>query len=205
MQVEVQLILITRLYTVGCTAMRKIKMAITIRKLRLIVQQISDELKVRERAAFLRFTTVQLLAFVVATGQGRHLAPPPGSPGASGRRPEGGRWVGKGTPSRITPLGEPHLAPSPSLQRGLSLQVWGFLPEMGRQLLALWGELGTGRGALTVLPGLGGAPCRGTGVSSLPSPPALWPRPHDPLSACSWGPQIPQPRRPTQSSLFRGS
>lgn len=33
MQVKVQLILITRLYIVGCTAMSKIKMAITIRKL----------------------------------------------------------------------------------------------------------------------------------------------------------------------------
>ena len=106
------------------------------------MQQISHKLKVRGHAASPhRFTTFLLRAFVLPAGWGTYPPPPPESPGVpGGRRSVLGSQAGRGTPARVTRLGEPDLAPGP--QKGLAPRVSDFLPELGTQPSAPWRRTG---------------------------------------------------------------
>lgn len=95
MQVKVQLILITRLHTVACTAMSKIKMAITIRKLQPHCATNYSQIKSAAHDAFLTAAWPFLpldLAF-------RAQPPPGGSP------PWRGWWPSQARGSSRSPGG----------------------------------------------------------------------------------------------------
>lgn len=138
------------------------------------MQQISHKLKVRLRAAFPHcFRTFLLPAFVFPAGGG-------GVPAASTRKNWGswgaGRMSGLGSSRERNPssghhLREPAVPPRP--QEGLAPARKGETATVSRR------RIGTCRGALAVLPGLGDSRLQ-VHRGPLPSPlcPGLTPGPH---------------------------